>query len=726
MRTLSAVSLALLLTLATACSGDGGGGGTTPGPDTGIPRTDTLGEDTAVPPDSTVEPDVFVPPEDCDQAADCDDGNPCTKDLCTDGECAYEFFPSDCDDGDACTTDDMCLNGACVGTPMDCDDGDACTEDLCKAGTCSNKPLTTPECTISVTIQSPPRGATLWEDKVVHVTGTIATQGHEITSATLNGHPFSVATNGGFDAVTEAVVGLNLVEIKIEDTLDRKGRGLRAYLYGEAIQPPGTPADVTLFHPGSKAWLDQEVLDDDDTGDLDDLATLAWTVLSNYDLNQFIPHPLFAEGEGPDFAWCEWDVDIDNVQYVVGPLDLDAVDGGLALSATLMDLSADVSAVADWCPDAIGSIYADLVSIDAVVAISLTPSGAFALDLVSVDVTIDGISVDIVEGTGAWFDWLVNWFDGTISTLIEENLETYLPNSLLPMLDDLLTQFTSYDKEIPIPAIPGGTAGAPLNLSVWPSAVDFVPGGVTMDLDLGVAATKLIAHDSPGSILRGDCEGMDPGSFGLPTQDTVEAALAEDLVNQLLFALWWGGHMNVTLTDDLLGPVVEEFGITGLVLHVDPYLPPVITTCAAENGVEVQVGALKLSASLDMDGSAGALELFGHLRVEAEPFLTPGPDGLNHVGIKVIAVEALAAEVISSEGVVDGMDGLVESLLKVAVVDFLIGDYISEVLSAYPIPAVDLGAFIPGVPMGSEVTFDFQTLVPSKGFWLGGGAVVNP
>ncbi len=727
MRAVHIFCMILLLSLSTACdSGSGGGGGATPGPDTTEPGVDTVGEDTAITPDSTVEPEVFVPPEGCEDAIDCDDKNPCTKDLCTEGECAYEFFPSDCDDGDLCTTDDQCLNGECVGTPMDCADEDDCTEDSCEDGACVHDLLATPACSIHVTIHYPPRGATLWDDKVINVTGTVTSQGHAITEASLNGHPINVDGSGDFQAVTEAVVGLNLITVEVTDAEERTGRGLRSYLYGEGIQPPGDPDDVEAFEDGSLVWLDQEVLDDDDLDDLDDVATLAWTVLSNYDLNQFIPHPLFAEGEGPDFAWCEWDVDIDNVLYTVGPLDLDAIDGGLSLAATLTDLSAEFSAVADWCPDAIGFIYADLVSIDAQFSINLDQYGAFDLDLISVDVTIDGISVDITEGTGAYFGWLVNWFDGTISTLIEENLETYLPNSVIPMLDTLLTQFTSYDLEVPIPAIPGATVGTPLQLSAWPGAVDFVDGGVYLDLDIGVAAQKLVGHLSPGSILRDDCEGKDPGTFTLPGQDAVEAALMEDLVNQLLFALWWGVHMNVTLTNDVLGPVVEQFGISALVLQVDPYLPPVITTCAAENGIEVQIGGLNLWASLDMGGGTGEIELFGHIRVEAEPVLTEGPDGLNHVGITVVGVEELAAEVIASEGVVDGMDGLVEELLKVAIVDFLIDDYLSEVLSAYPIPAVDLGAFIPGVPVGSEVSFDFQTLDPEKGFWLGGGSGGNP
>ena len=105
----------------------------------------------------------------------CDDGNPCTNDYCeisSDGQyyCAYESIPGcgnacngdDCDDGNPCT-DDICSDaGICInptvppGTPCgpcglmcmgdicfafpggcasntDCEDGDPCTYDICTA-----------------------------------------------------------------------------------------------------------------------------------------------------------------------------------------------------------------------------------------------------------------------------------------------------------------------------------------------------------------------------------------------------------------------------------------------------------------------------------------------------------------------------------------------------------------------------------------------------------------
>jgi len=63
----------------------------------------------------------------------CDDGDPCTLDTCDPAlGCAHEVVLQACDDGDACTTGDVCLAGACVGgASVDCDDGDDCTVDVC-------------------------------------------------------------------------------------------------------------------------------------------------------------------------------------------------------------------------------------------------------------------------------------------------------------------------------------------------------------------------------------------------------------------------------------------------------------------------------------------------------------------------------------------------------------------------------------------------------------------
>ncbi|HWP05947.1 MAG TPA: proprotein convertase P-domain-containing protein [Polyangiaceae bacterium] len=63
----------------------------------------------------------------------CNDGNPCTDDICLDlGNCVYRYNSAACDDGNACTSGDFCLAGTCSpGMTISCEDGNDCTLDNC-------------------------------------------------------------------------------------------------------------------------------------------------------------------------------------------------------------------------------------------------------------------------------------------------------------------------------------------------------------------------------------------------------------------------------------------------------------------------------------------------------------------------------------------------------------------------------------------------------------------
>ena len=74
---------------------------------------------------------------------ECDDGKPCTKDICLPGGgCLHEDAEAPCSDGDPCTVGDVCEAGECVSGPApDCDDGNPCTDDSCGAdGACDHAP----------------------------------------------------------------------------------------------------------------------------------------------------------------------------------------------------------------------------------------------------------------------------------------------------------------------------------------------------------------------------------------------------------------------------------------------------------------------------------------------------------------------------------------------------------------------------------------------------------
>ncbi len=84
--------------------------------------------------------------------ASCTDGVACTvSDACSGAVCAGKADPSKagsfCTDGDGCTSSDACDDkGQCIGKPSDgCNDGDPCTLDLCDnvqgVGKCSHSPI---------------------------------------------------------------------------------------------------------------------------------------------------------------------------------------------------------------------------------------------------------------------------------------------------------------------------------------------------------------------------------------------------------------------------------------------------------------------------------------------------------------------------------------------------------------------------------------------------------
>ena len=72
----------------------------------------------------------------CRMAADCDDGDQCTLDLCSAGSCLNTSLAgAPCDDRDPCTAGDICSRGSCAGAPVQCEDGAQCVDGLCQGGT---------------------------------------------------------------------------------------------------------------------------------------------------------------------------------------------------------------------------------------------------------------------------------------------------------------------------------------------------------------------------------------------------------------------------------------------------------------------------------------------------------------------------------------------------------------------------------------------------------------
>lgn len=686
-------------------------------------RDDGLPVDTTTP-----EVDTVAPPRACISGSDCDDGNRCTDELCLDHACVTTFNTLPCDDGVPCTVDDACAAGACTGVAVGCDDANPCTTDGCKDGACTHKAVSGDACALRIDVTWPARGASLAGDEPLTLTGAITSPAAPIAAATLDGVPVDFSAEGAFTAPFEPEPGLNVLRLRVRDGLGREADRVQSFAIGDDFLAGGTPGAPHLVPTGLDVWLRYDVFDDDDLSDLDDVATLVDRALDGLDLEAEIPHPLTAEGEGPSFAWCTWTIDITNVAYDVDHVDLFPLDGSLWLSVTLTNFSAYVDAIDEswFCPNANGWVFADVIGIDAEVEVAVGSGGVINTSAPYVTATVQGIELALDGGVVSLFDWLLNWFSDSFARKIESAVETWVPESLVPILNGVLGDVATYSKSLTLPAIPGNAPGAAITAAVQARQVTISETGVRLDARAGAEVAVAPPHASPGSLLRGHCLGGDPGAFWLPGWDQVEVAFTEDLLNRALWALWAGGHLSVTLDETLLGEATTRFNLEQVKVRLDPLLPPILTSCATPGALELQVGDLGLKAEFDLGGGPGSLNVFGTLRVEVLPVLV-ATAGQRQLSLELGAVRDLAFDVVHAEGTGTGLTALVETLLADVVRNLVLETLVKDALTAWPIPVLDLGAYVPVLPAGSKVTFEPQTLAPLEhGNLLLGGRVVAP
>jgi len=740
-----------------------GGTGIIDPSDTTDTGADDTGDDTG-PTDSTGED--TGPPPDCTTAADCDDGNPCNTFTCEEGACAKSYTTATCDDDDPCTENDTCDGGQCLGDLVTCDDQNACTQDFCINKECKHQFIDEPQCQLAMTITSPQRGATLTGDKKVTVTGTITSGGSAAPTVTVNGAAVTPDAQGAFETSVQAEVGVNLLEVIGKDEFGQKERVFQAFLYGHAFHAAGTPGDLTMLGGSGGFWLDDQVFDDNDTGDLDDLATMVTMLLEGFDIGAVLPNPLFPPGQEPG-GICKYKVVVSDVSYTIGKVDIKPTAPGQSLSAVLKNFKAWVDASGP-CPDAAGWISASTISLDADVVVNVT-EGAIDTQLDSVEVTISKLDVEVVEGLVSVLNFAINWFEGKLAAKVESELEAWIPTNLVPLINGMLADIADYTLDFYLPALGQKTEKTYVQIRVAPNSAAFSSAGVELAANVGVGAPKNNTHESPGSLQRlacgqapleggddscvGNCGGQAPGgcwcdnscaALGdccvdlgpacggltdspLPKLAAVESYLSSDLVNQLLHALWRGGQLNTTLTEADLGDALSEFGGQGLVMDIDPLLPPIVlTSCDPAGATEIQLGDAFAHLDFSLNGQATQIDLYGTFKIQIALKLQKGANGFNTLGVDVLGVTAVGADVVKSSSAIPAIDALVESLLTKNVAELFVKDMIAGLGAAYPIPTIDAGALLPGIPPGTLVTFEPTSKKVIDGNIVLSGAVVAP
>ena len=437
----------------------------------------------------------------------------------------------------------------------------------------------------ALTLQAPAAGA--WMPP-----GTTSVEGawEALEQVAVNGEQAELTASGAWSGRTELVPGINLIEARGTDVSGDQHFQREAVLAG-SFAAPGAPVD------------DAAVLRLNEEG-LDLVMDLAAELVTADALGEQIGamNPVY-ETAVDVLGWeaASLDAGVDSLSFDTPRLEANPAGGLLYLQVALPDLWVDLSA------------YGEVVEIDYDVGASIWADNAYLTGTIGVDAVDGQLQVDIVdlgiELSGFGYDLsLIPWdleeylFVDTVRAKIEEMLVEQLAEQVPAMIEELLAGLDlSFELDL---------LGTPLSVGATFADAWIDDHGIVLATDIDVAAGIDTTRPYDGWLIRG------AGRPDLPTEGPLVVGLSDDFLNRLLFEVWRGGVLDLTLStaDGSLEPALlamlhADEGAIG----VDPVLPPVVI--GDDQGLELQVG--ELGVALDTPGG----ELGDHLLLASTAFI---------------------------------------------------------------------------------------------------------
>ncbi len=640
----------------------------------------------------------------------CNDDNVCTNDSCDPAVgCVNAPNTLPCDDGTVCTEGDVCGAAVCAGSPISCDDGNDCTTDSCDPVTgCSSKLIVSNACRPNITVTSPMRAATLISPpNLVTVSGTVSSGAGPITSLTVNGQPAFI--NGtAFTMFVQGRIGGNTLIIEATDSFGSTRKVVQSYLMANAYTVPKVgPPLAGMIDPGVGIFLGQEIIDDGDhSPPPDDIASILEGVLADFDIAGLIPSnkPFTTVN-----ILIDYNIWVKKVKDTGRTISLISGTNGLALTATITGLSADVCATPGGSCSSFGALNGTLsakaIVIKSTVRLSVNPT-THALETKLEDVLVDVQGLDI--SIGILVDWIINFFEPTLETTVEEGFKDQLVDTIEPMLSDALTGL-AFDTSFDLPSLNPGGGTVPLQLKTDFSGAKTTPAGMTLELRAGAFAPSVIQVPAGnlGSLLRRGC-GSNNQKIFYSQLDPLELALSDDILNELLYSAWRAGLLEFAVPPSLFeGVDLSGFGVTELDIQVRGLLAPTISDCNPTSELLVHIGDLRVGGSMKIFGIPLNVVMYASLTAGMALTAENGEVGLQLTDLKSLETEVTVLE----DGLIDS-EALIADLIADNLVPALLGALGGGGLGAFPLPEIDLG--------GSLVSIN-----PTKIVRIGGNTVVG-
>ena len=528
---------------------------------------------------------------------------------------------------------------------------------------------------------------------------TDATSG--VSELIINGDLISVDASGNFTAPMRPGWGVNMIEASAIDVAGNREDIIQSFQYASEYKRASPSRRVSGRIPdGVIAHLGQRALDDN-SSDVDDLATIAKLAVQHADINALIPNPVTTYNSDCSVLFVTirgaLRLHVDDVDFGTPRIDITAINGGLRLRVEVPNVDVDLRTSGDVCDIGLGlrgNASASRVVVQGDLQVRRV-NGQVRVTMPSRSVSISGLDIDL--DLPVVIDWavdgIISLFSGMISNRLESAFGDVIQDEIPPVIAGFLDSMdlgTGFNLPAPV--------SMRLNLATGLGMMAFDSSGGDVGLDTTIYATRRLPSEPRGGITQ---ERVTLPSFS--SSRPLGVALSYDLLNQALYSLWYGGGLDIDIDEDLLpaqfnngGQMVQlEASLKGLMA---PVLKP---TGNSQYPVELQVGDLELDIAVDGVPNLPTIDVVAYAHVFMQASATINPAGEIILGLGPnprIALEFSTP-----------LDGIVDLAAFIDQLETTLGSLVpqlfSQVIGGIPIPSFDLSSMAgnylpPGIVLG--------------------------
>ena len=511
----------------------------------------------------------------------------------------------------------------------------------------------------NLTVVTPDLGVHMATDEgvAVLVSGLAVDPESGLDTVTVNGIEAEVDGENRFSATFSPEVGLNLIIVEATNAVGQTNEVTRSMIYGN-------------FQPSQQQTVDA-------LGGF--LRADAFEVLSEF-AGPLIEDQLRTAMSG---ALATGPLEVTSIDYERIEVTMAPADGYIHTTLALYGFTVGIRVEQDvWVTTIVieGELAVDPAYIEAQITPTISDTGAIGIDLALGEVQMDNFEIRIDNVPG----FITDLASGLIGTVVELILPVALSSFALDDLFDPATLLREID-----------LLGFTLQFDFLVTSIPITPAGLALFANAAVYGAVEEAR-GPGSLhLDGLLEQM-------PAERSFNLALAYNFINQLLYAFWEVGAMDLNISellDGLGGGVPIPLNVAGLslllgdelsanyppsedvILSMRPLLPPVGMPLLNpdEGAMSIFVGDLLIDFSVPVDGEP---ELFATAATYMELAVDLAwVDGGIVPSIALLAIVDLDAEPVfdlDDQRFEDGLEGIVDlvpSLLAGGLGEFGLGDF---------------------------------------------------